>query len=190
MFAIARALMHPQPLAIKRFQGPSTARLKKVPAISVRVGKDRDRTINLMARLFQKANAARNHGFIVAGKIVGIQEKSDTAAGLVADGKPLLFAIRLGEQQGATLGALRLDHKPPFAVVKRLIGEALEAENIAIKRLCPIIVIDDKRNQRDAAVFRKGHQPTSVSAVFLPRLRTALLTMPISAPPETKASTK
>ncbi|MNX70556.1 hypothetical protein D3C86_1018180 [compost metagenome] len=119
-----------------------------------------------------------------------MQEKPDTPARLVANGKPLLLAIRLGKQQGAALGPLRLHHQPPFAVAKRLIGKAFEPENVAIKRLRPAVVIHDKRDERDAAVFSKGHQPASVSTFFLPRLRMALFTMPISAPPETKASTK
>ena len=127
MIGIARALMHPQPLAIKRFQGLSAARLQKIPTISIGIDKDRNGTVNLMARLFHKAHAAGKHRLIIAMEIVGMQEKSDTAAGLVADGKALLFTIGLGEQKGATVSAPRLDHQPPFAVVQWLIGEALEA---------------------------------------------------------------
>ena len=115
MVGIARALMHLQPLAIKRFQGASAAWLKKIPVISIRVRKDRDGAINLMARFFQKAHAARKHRLVVTTEIVGMQEKPDTAAGLVADGKTLRFAIHLGKQEGTAIGPLRLHHQPAFA---------------------------------------------------------------------------
>ena len=190
MVGIARALMHPQPPAIKRFQGMSATRLKKIPAISIRIGKDHDGAVNLVARFLQKAHAAGEHGLIVSLKIVRMQEKPDTPTGLVADGKPLRFAISLGKQNSAAISALRLHNQPSFAIAERLIGKAFEPENLAIKRLRPVVIIHDKRDERHTAVLSKGHQPASVSTFFLPRLRMARLTMPISAPPETKASTK
>lgn len=80
--------------------------LDQIEAVAVGIAKHRDRAVNLMPRLFEKAHAGCKHGGVVAGEIVGLQEEADTAAGLVADRRPLRLVCRLRQQKGCAISAL------------------------------------------------------------------------------------
>ncbi|MNU06845.1 hypothetical protein D3C72_2521810 [compost metagenome] len=58
---------------------------------------------------------------MMAGEIVGLEEKADAATRLVADCRALRLAVRLGEQQASTGIGRGRHHEPALSVAKRLI---------------------------------------------------------------------
>ena len=68
---------------------------------------------------------------MVAGEIVGVQEKADPAAGLVADGGLLHRPLGAGQHQTAT-AARRFHRHPAFRAHRQVFGQP-KAERADVK---------------------------------------------------------
>ena len=117
-------------------------RLDQVPPVAKGVAPDGDDTIRLVARRLFKPDAGSAHPGMVAGKVVGLQEKPDPSTRLIADGSDLLRALGLGQHQSdAATG--RLDRDPALAPLIDVIDQT-EPHDVAEKCNRRVIVRHDQ----------------------------------------------
>ena len=100
----------------------------QIPGVAVRIRKDGDGAVNLMARCLQKADAGKQHGRMIANEIVGLEEEADPAPGLIADCGALFIVCGLGKKQGCAIAARRLDDNPALVFRLQLVLQACKAE--------------------------------------------------------------
>ena len=80
-------------------------RFDQVPEVSIKVAKDGNDPIRLMARVLRKDHARTNHRGVARGKIASLEEERDTTAGLVANARDLFRANGASKKQpGASIG--------------------------------------------------------------------------------------
>src|SRR5258708_25123532 len=120
--------------------------LQEVPLIAVQVFEDSDCAVGLFARRPYELYFARGHFAVVAPKIVGVQKKKDSPAGLVANPTHLLGRCRPGQKQASALRARRSDQYPSPLFAQTSIFDHSEVERASEECERFIVVADDQRD--------------------------------------------
>src|SRR5262245_53549515 len=81
--------------------------LQEVPEVAVEVREDGDRPVRFVLRRPDEGHAPGRVGVIVAPEIIGVEEESNSPAGLIADPRLLLGCRRAGEEEAAFRAAGR-----------------------------------------------------------------------------------
>ena len=117
--------------------------LQEIPLVAVEVFEDGDGAVGFLAGRFEEMDAAGLVGFVVAPKVVGVEEEKNATAGLIADGEGLLGSIGFRQEKSGATGVRRCHEKPAFVVRERRVLEKLEAE-FSREELESFLVVADK----------------------------------------------
>jgi hypothetical protein len=107
--------------------------LQQIPLASPRVDENRDAAVALAARLLQESDPPRAQDFIICLEVVGEKKVAHSAAGLIADPRPL-SAVGRNRQYEPGSSAARWRHCDPTLVLTEVsIFDHLKAKSIAEK---------------------------------------------------------
>lgn len=122
--------------------------LHEVPAVAVQVLEDDHRAVGLSPRLLNEMHAGAQHPSVGRGQVFGVEEESDSPAGLITDARLLGLRGSPGQQQSSP-AVVRRDHDPALPGAQRSVLEELEPEGTDVETNSLVVVVDDNRHQRD-----------------------------------------
>lgn len=121
-------------------------RLEQIPFVAVEIFEDGDGAVGLTAGRFEKADALRDHGRMVARKVVSVKKKKNAAASLFVDAGGLFRCCRAGEQKGCAVRIRWTDDDPTFAGARVGVLNKGEAEFLREERDGFVVVADEVRH--------------------------------------------
>ena len=106
---------------------------EKVPLVAIEVFEDGDGAVGFLTGGLEESDAAGLVGLVIAPEVVGVEEKEDAAARLVADSEGLLRRVGFGEEERGASGIGRSDEEPAFVAGEGSVLEEVEAEFFGVE---------------------------------------------------------
>ena len=142
-------MVRPGEVRLLQFRIPQLGllQLQQVPQIPIQIFKNGHGAIRFDFRFPREGYTQGNHLMVITPEVVGMEEKKDSAAGLLADESFLLSIRSAGQQQRRTGSSGRSYHHPAF-ILFRLIrifndGE-VELSGVKLDRF--VVVANDQGN--------------------------------------------